>query len=200
MRRRALLGIAAAATVGHAGCLDSGSDDETPTGTDGHGHEDGHGHGDGHGDNSPTEPDDPNEGSNQDHAGTETDHGDAAGTETETSESTPGETRLADRDMEIKSVECGGSGGDHWEVDVDDGVVTVDGEIGGNSPCYSARIASAAYDGDADVLRTTIESYDDSRDGEGCARCIADIYYRATFTFEDGEPGDVEVQHDGREG
>lgn len=195
VRRRALLAIAAATTSsGLAGCLDVGSDDGMPTGTE--------------------EPDGPGTSTEDDTDTGRTPTEDPAGetptadsdesdtpmetdTPAETEDGTPGETRLVDQEMEIKSVECGGSGEDHWEVDVDDGVVTVDGEIGGNNACYSARIDSAEYDREGDVLRTTIESYDDSRDGEACGECIVDVHYLATFTFEDGEPGDVEVQHDG---
>lgn len=187
MKRRALLAIAAGTTAsGLAGCLDVGSDGGTPTGTK---EPDGHG--------TSTEDDTDTGGTpTEDPAGeTPTADSDETVTPTETENGTPGEPRLVEEDMEIKSVECG-SGEDHWEVDVDDGVVTVDGAVGGNSACYSARIASAEYDGDADVLRTEIESYDDSRDDEACAGCTADVYYRATYTFEGGEPGDVEVQHD----
>lgn len=189
MKRRGLLAIAGAATAGLTGCLDGGSDDRTPTGTE--------------------EPDDP-ETPTDDADTADPPNGDGEETEsptggdgktdapTETGKGTPGEPRLVDREMKIQSVECGGSGEDRWEVDVDDGVVTVDGAIGGNNACYSARVDTAEYDGDADVLHVVVESYDDSTDGEACADCIADVFYRATFTFEGGEPGDVDVHHDGR--
>lgn len=185
MNRRTLLSTnAAAASTLLGGCFDRGSTDgTTPTeGTDDRPASTPTGDPDG---GTPT-------GDSDDGAGTED-----PGTPTGTDEGTPGEPRLVEKDMEIKSVDCG-SGEDHWEVDVTDGVVTVDGAIGGNDGCYSARIDTAEYDGDEDVLRTVIESYDDSRDGEtGCMECIVDIYYQATFTFEGGEPGEVDVQHDG---
>lgn len=200
MKRRVLIGFAVGSTTAvFAGCLDVGSGSGTPTATEGRDQGTAT-EGRSNATETPTqhetgETDTPDEDSER----TDTSTGEPGETDTPTgtADGTPGEPRLADQDVEIKSVECG-SGEDHWEVDVDSGVVTVDGSIGGNHGCYSARIASAEYDGDEDILRTVIESYDDSRDGEtACMECIVDIYYRATYTFEDGEPGDVEVQHDG---
>lgn len=192
VNRRALLAVTAAATsCAIGGCLDGGSTDGTPTATAG---------GDGQAAPTPTggtstdgpdggsgteEPDDPQ---------TPTDRSDDQGTPTRTAS---GEPELVDQEIDIQEVECGGSGENYYEVDVDDGVVTVDGSIGGNNACYSARVDAAEYDADEDRFDLVVRSFEDRDDDEACTDCIVDVYYRATFTFEGGEPGEVKVEHVG---
>lgn len=199
MKRRILLAIAAGSAASLVGCLDPSSDDGTATDTEGPGDRTPTDDSAGGGTETATE-DRPVETPTDDPQGTDGTAEPDDETPTETADGTPGEPRLVDQDLEVQSVGCRGSGEDYWEVEVDDGVVTVDGAIGGNHTCYSARIASAEYVRDEDALRTAVESFDDREDGEACNDCIVDVFYRATYTFEDGEPGDVEVQHDGYSG
>lgn len=73
--------------------------------------------------------------------------------------------------------------------------VIVDGTTSAPSACYTARLADAAYDADADELRVTIETYDSSEEGEACAQCITELDYVATAEFSGALPGSVVVVH-----
>jgi hypothetical protein len=73
--------------------------------------------------------------------------------------------------------------------------VIVDGTTSAESQCYTARLADATYDGDADELRVTVETYDASDDGESCAQCITELDYVVTAEFRGALPGSVVVVH-----
>ena len=115
--------------------------------------------------------------------------------DTATSEPTDGETRLEESSFEVVRVECGDEYGDH-DVTVEDGEVTVEGVLDGSNSCYTAELVRGEYDGDADTLYVEVEAVE-SDDAEACNQCIVEIEYVAAFTFENGEPGTVEVQQRG---
>ena len=105
-----------------------------------------------------------------------------------------GPPRLEDTLFEVLRVEPG-VGADRTDWSVADGVVTVEGTISGRDTCYTARLASATYDADADLLSVEVESYRDADPEEACAMTLVEIDYRATFTFSGGTPADVAVDH-----
>ena len=79
-------------------------------------------------------------------------------------------------------------------VDQDELRVLVDGTTSAESACYTARLAEANYDGEADKLQVIIETYDSS-EGESCAQCITEFDYVATVEFSGALPGSVAVVH-----
>ena len=120
------------------------------------------------------------------------DDGDDEETPTETP--APGPPRLENTSFEVLRVEASVAA-DRTDWSVEDGVVTVEGTISGRKTCYTARLASAVYDADTDVLSVEVESYRDADPEEACAMTLVEIDYRARFTFSSGTPADVEVDH-----
>ena len=115
--------------------------------------------------------------------------------DTATSEPTDGETRLEESSFDVVRVECGDEYGDH-SATVEDGEVTVEGVLDGSNSCYTAELVRGEYDSDADTLYVEVEAVE--RDDAGaCSQCIVEIEYVARFTFENGEPGTVDVQQRG---
>ena len=114
--------------------------------------------------------------------------------ETPTETHAPGPPRLEDTSFEVLRVDAGVAA-DRTDWSVEDGLVTVEGTIRGRDTCYTARLTSAAYDADADLLSVEIESYRDADPDEACAMTFVEIDYRARFTFSSGTPADVEVDH-----
>ena len=168
MHRRALLSAAAAATVAAlVGC--TGLDEDAGDGGS-----------------------DVEEVADQEVADETTDDGSDDGEPTETPAEGP--PRLEDTSFEVLRVDPG-VGADRTDWSVEDGVVTVEGSIGGSDTCYTARLASAAYDADADLLSVEVESYRDADPEQACAMTLVEIDYRARFTFSGGSPTDVAVDH-----
>jgi hypothetical protein len=109
---------------------------------------------------------------------------------------TPEGPRLVDQSFEVERVECGDEYGGH-DVTTEDGVVTVEGVLDGSNGCYTAELVAVDYDVAADELSVEVEAVDGSDDDEACTTCIVEIEYVATFTFENGEPGRIEVDQRG---
>ena len=107
--------------------------------------------------------------------------------------------RLVDRSFEVTRVECGNDYGD-YDVGQADGVVTVEGTVGGSNGCYSAELVGAAYDEEADRLSVEVEAVGDREEGEACTSCIVEIEYATELTFEGGGPGEIRVEQDGATG
>lgn len=127
---------------------------------------------------------------------TETDG--SAGTDEPTETDTPAPTDdptetpiAADASFEIQGITPGG-GANSASVSFDDGV-TVDGTIGGNNGCYTARLKSADRSGD--TLTVVVEAYEDSDTREACTQSLVDIDYVASFTFDESPPERVVVEH-----
>jgi hypothetical protein len=70
--------------------------------------------------------------------------------------------------------------------------VAVDGTFVTPNPCYELRLATAAYDANADVLEVVIAA---QSTGETCVQCVGSIDYEATVAFEHDVPGQVVVKH-----
>ncbi|MFQ3320915.1 MAG: hypothetical protein ACI8UR_000748 [Natronomonas sp.] len=124
---------------------------------------------------------------------------DAPGAEPEPdADGTPTSTpyrRLVDQTFEVERVECGNEYGSH-DVTSGDDVVTIEGVLDGRNTCYTAELVTAEYDSDADELYVDIASVEKD-DSEGCATCIVEIEYVATFTFENGTPSSIRVEQRG---
>lgn len=215
MKRRALLQATAAAGVLLGGCIE-GTDDPggtgtatgdgsptptdvaSPTGTEGgaSGDDDGSGDDGEATDDGATETD--AEGTD-DGGPTETDTTSDEETPTGTDEGTAtddggsGSNEIVDRSFDEGGSECG-EGTDRAEVTRGDDRVDVAGTISGRNSCYTAELAEATYDDEADELTVAVRSYEDS-DGGYCQQCIVDIDYRAAVEFRDGTPGEVTVVH-----
>lgn len=112
---------------------------------------------------------------------------------------TPDGPSLVDQSFEVERVECGDEYGSH-DVTTEDGVVTVEGTLSGSNGCYTAELVTADYDAEADVLSVEVEAVDGSEENEACTTCIVEVEYVATFTFENGEPGRIEVEQRGVSG
>lgn len=102
---------------------------------------------------------------------------------------------LVGTSFEVTGVECGGPVADH-EVTTGDGRVTVEGTLDGSDGCHSAELVRGEYDRVADTLYVEVEAVAGD-DAEVCTQCIVEIDYVATFEFEGGEPGTVEVEQRG---
>jgi hypothetical protein len=102
---------------------------------------------------------------------------------------------LVETSFEVTGVECGGPVADH-EVTMEDGRVTVEGTLDGSDGCHSAELVRGAYDRVADTLYVDVEAVTGD-DADVCTQCIVEIDYVATFEFEGGEPGAVEVDQRG---
>ncbi|MFC7045659.1 hypothetical protein ACFQH6_09795 [Halobacteriaceae archaeon GCM10025711] len=116
---------------------------------------------------------------------------------TTTTESAPSPT-LVDSTFEITDAGCGTETSTATiERSASEKRVVVTGAVTGPNACYRAKLAGAEYDPTNDVLRVHVETVDTSGEHEVCAQCQTKIDYEATFSFDGGLPGEVEVQHDG---
>lgn len=97
--------------------------------------------------------------------------------------------------FEVTNVECGTPTAEH-EVTIGDGRVTVGGTLDGSDGCHSAELVRSEYDGVADTFNVEVEAVEDEA-ADVCKQCIVEIDYVATFEFEHGEPGTVEVHQRG---
>lgn len=70
--------------------------------------------------------------------------------------------------------------------------VVVDGTFVTPTPCYDLRLATAAYDANADALEIVIAA---EATGETCVQCIGAIGYEAAIRFDHGRPGQVIVKY-----
>ena len=73
-----------------------------------------------------------------------------------------------------------------------DGAVTVDGVLPVPSPCYTATLADASYDGEADAVTVVVAAKSVK---ETCVQCLADASYTATVEFDGGLPSSAVVKH-----
>lgn len=185
--RRRVMWIVGAA-VGVAGCVDR----------DGNGNEDG-----------ATELDDPDENESEEsdpvEAGPEEDKpegGDPGEEEryvNESEEDTTGGDANEESEgvgrvsFEVLEVESGTSE-ESASVRFEDGVL-VEGTIGGENSCYTARLADVSLSGDD--LIVAVESYEDADEGQMCAQALVGIEYEARIELVNAAPGTVVVEHDG---
>ncbi|MFB6073091.1 MAG: hypothetical protein ABEJ88_08990 [Halobacterium sp.] len=79
------------------------------------------------------------------------------------------------------------------------GVVRVAGKTSAPSGCYTARLASAAYDRESGELRVLVAA-ERREDAAGCVQCITEIDYEAAVRFDGGLPASVVVVHRSRGG
>lgn len=95
--------------------------------------------------------------------------------------------------FEVLEVESG-TGEESASVSFEDGVL-VEGTIGGQNACYTARLADVSLSGGE--LTVAVESYEDADEGQMCAQALVGIEYEARIELADGEPESVVVEHDG---
>jgi len=106
--------------------------------------------------------------------------------------STP-DPSVTDSSLRVNRVECGLDSASAT-VTLDDGTVTVDGEMRGSDGCTRARLDAATYaDG---TLTVAVESYEET--GGVCKQCTTSVRYTATVGMT-GAPERVVVTHDGSE-
>lgn len=80
--------------------------------------------------------------------------------------------------------------------DVVDESVTVGGVIKGPNSCKTARLESAGYDDEADVLEIRVETVDLPDAAEVCTPVIMEMSYSTSADFSGGLPSTVSVYHD----
>ena len=73
--------------------------------------------------------------------------------------------------------------------------VAVTGTIPGPNTCHEASLGDASYDPEEGTLDVTVVTA--AREGsDGCAQCIVELDYEATFQFDGGLPATVTVTHE----
>jgi len=119
----------------------------------------------------------------------------------EPGEGTPTRTPLGNgligSSFEVVDRGCG-TGRNAVDVTFDGEFVRLDGVIGGNDACYTAKQERAEFDYHEERLRVAVRSYRGG-DIDACAACLVDIEYAAEYTFEGKTPDEVVVVHDGEE-
>lgn len=106
------------------------------------------------------------------------------------------EPSVADAELTVRDVSCG-DGSQRATVRSDPAAdrVTVDGVAAAPSACYTAELADATYDGDADALHLDVRTVE--REDVGvCAQCLTAIEYRVVVAFDGGLPARAVVRHD----
>lgn len=185
MNRRRFVTVGAAATVtAVAGCLEAAptgsdsTDKPTDTPTD-----------------SPT--DDPNDTPTDDPTDTPTDEQTDDPTNTPTDDQTDNSSapQLTDSSFQVNDVSCG-SQGTHGEVTIGDNNVSIEGTLDGRNGCYTAELVRGEYVEAEDTLFVEVEAVERD-DADMCTQCIVEIDYRATFEFDGGEPGVVDLHQRG---
>lgn len=107
----------------------------------------------------------------------------------------PNGRELTDSSFEVTAVECGNDFG-HHDVTTGDDTVTVDGVLDGRNTCYTAELVRGTYESDTDTLSVEVEAREGEDDCMG-GQCIVEIHYTATFEFDGGTPGRIEVEQRG---
>jgi hypothetical protein len=177
MKRRTVIASAAALAGGLSGC----------TGLDG-------GAGDG-GDGSPPPSTPPSPSPSPTRSPTESPTRTQPSTPTRTATPTPARA-ITGTSFEIVENACG-TGRDEATVERGSGRVTVRGTVSGRNGCFTAELASTAYDTDAGELTVAVRSFSEAGAGEGCTQCLVDIDYRAEVTYDAPDPETVTVLHNG---
>jgi outer membrane protein assembly factor BamB len=103
---------------------------------------------------------------------------------------------VVDVEFTVRDSSCGtGSQRANVQADAATNRVTVDGIIAARSACYTAELADATYDEDADALDLAVRTVE-REDVDICAQCLTDVEYRAVVTFDGGLPTRAVVRHD----
>ncbi len=103
---------------------------------------------------------------------------------------------ITDTAFEIRDQGCGnGSQRATVQTDESESRVVVEGAATAPNACYTAELADATYDAEADALSVAVRTFE-REDAEVCAQCLTTIEYTATVSFEGGLPGRVSVRHD----
>lgn len=110
-------------------------------------------------------------------------------------EPTPHGPRMTDSSFEVTRVECGSDYG-HHDVRTDEGTVTVEGVMDGRDTCYTADLVRGEYVREDDTLHVEVEAREGDDECMG-GQCLVEIHYTATFAFEGGTPGRIEVEQRG---
>jgi hypothetical protein len=119
------------------------------------------------------------------------------GTTNETTTDSSMTPTLEGATIEVQANDCGQERSEATVSFAED--VTVEGTIWAPNPGWTAVLTDATYDADADELAVTVGVEEGDDDGP-VVQCIAEIQYRATATFADGEPGSVTVTHETNDG
>jgi hypothetical protein len=177
-RRTVLANVGALGAVGLAGCVSGGSDEAAPETSD----------------DVVTE--------------TRTETAAEQSTEPTTNTTTPANTTTAtdtpmtptldDATLEVQRNDCGEQASEASVGFEGDGVV-VEGRVWGSDPGWTAVLADASYDREADELSLVVGLTQRETSGP-VVQCIAEIEYRTTAAFADGLPGTVTVVHETNEG
>lgn len=119
------------------------------------------------------------------------------GSETDTGSTTgEGASALTDSSLTVTDAGCGTPGNDaDVEFAAGSDSVVVTGTLRASDPCHTAELADASYDPETRALEATVAAVRSDGAG-GCAECIAEIAYEATFAFDGGLPATVTVVHD----
>lgn len=107
------------------------------------------------------------------------------------------EVSLTNTDFELVGSVDGEAGNATVEFNTDENSVRIEGVIVGNNGCYTARLGSAEYDCDEDVLVIDVESFEDREEDEACTEALINLGYGVSAEFSGGLPSSVEVRHDG---